>query len=89
MLEQGPYPLDLKRRIRGPDGHLSNQQAGNLLRSVFHRGLELVVLAHLSETNNAPEKALDAARGALARSGRDRTRILVSRQHDPVPMMRL
>ena len=21
MLEEGPYPLDLKRRIKGPDGH--------------------------------------------------------------------
>ena len=39
MLEQGPYPLDLKKRIKGQDGHLSNLQAGDLLRALCHADL--------------------------------------------------
>ncbi|MBN1625328.1 MAG: MBL fold metallo-hydrolase, partial [Deltaproteobacteria bacterium] len=39
MLEQGPYPLHLKRRIRGSEGHLSNREAGELLKTLMHSGL--------------------------------------------------
>ena len=65
MLEEGPYPLHLKRRIRGPDGHLSNDQAKELLMTVSHEDLSVVVLAHLSETNNTPQKALEEVGQAL------------------------
>ena len=58
MLEEGPYPLELKRRIKGQEGHLSNHQAGELLRAVAHTDLGVVVLAHLSAINNVPEKAI-------------------------------
>jgi phosphoribosyl 1,2-cyclic phosphodiesterase len=55
MLEQGRYPLHLKRRIRGGNGHLSNIQALEIF--VKHRApfLNLLVLSHLSEQNNHPE----------------------------------
>jgi len=85
MLENGPYPLDLKRRVRGPDGHLSNRQASGLLRAVSHKGLDLVVLAHLSQVNNRPEVAYRAGKDVLARCGLRSTRILVSEQDHPVP----
>ncbi len=88
-LEEGPYPLDLKRRIKGTDGHLSNQQAGELLKVLSHEDLSLVILAHLSEVNNLPEKALQEAKNALTRSGQDHTKILISRQDYPLPMMEL
>jgi phosphoribosyl 1,2-cyclic phosphodiesterase len=58
MLMNGPYPWFLKQRIRSRTGHLANQETGRLLADVLHPGLERVVLAHLSETNNTPEKAL-------------------------------
>lgn len=83
MLEEGPYPLDVKRRIRGPDGHLSNDQARELLMTLSHEDLSLVVLAHLSETNNRPEKALKMSMGALAGS---RTKVALSSQGAPTPM---
>lgn len=84
MLEQGPYPLQLKRRIKGPEGHLSNAQAGGLLEILVHDGLRTVVLAHLSETNNQPEKAMEASEKALSRRN---VRVLVSQQACTLPMV--
>ena len=89
MLEDGPYPLYLKKRIRGPEGHLSNQQAGELLGAVAHKDLRRVVLAHLSEINNQNERALQEAQDALAREGLNDTEILVSRQDSPTSMVEL
>jgi phosphoribosyl 1,2-cyclic phosphodiesterase len=89
MLEDGPYPLYLKKRIRGPEGHLSNQQAGELLGAVAHKDLQRVVLAHLSETNNQNEKAVQEAQDALAREGLNDIEILVSRQDCPTSMLEL
>lgn len=84
MLDEGPYPLELKRRIKGPEGHLSNEQAGGLLKALCHRALGTVVLAHLSETNNHPEKAIQASKSALSEI---RTRVVVSDQACVLPMM--
>jgi phosphoribosyl 1,2-cyclic phosphodiesterase len=65
MLLGGPYPPFLKRRVNGPDGHLSNSDAAELIRCVCHDGLRHLALAHLSRTNNTPELPLEAARRAL------------------------
>ena len=89
MLEEGPYPLHLKKRIRGPEGHLSNQQAAELLGAVAHEDLQRVVLAHLSEINNKDERALQEAQDALAREGLNDTEILVSRQDCPTSIVEL
>jgi phosphoribosyl 1,2-cyclic phosphodiesterase len=64
MLQNGPYPESLKRRIRSKRGHLSNPAAAACLRD-FGRDVPQVILAHLSETNNTPEKALGSAREGL------------------------
>jgi len=65
MLRLGPYPAYLKARIAGRKGHLSNVAAAAFARAMTHRDLRHLVLAHLSETNNAPEVALDTMRVAL------------------------
>ena len=61
MLASGPYTPALKRRIGGPRGHLSNEQAAQVLRSCAGARLRTLVLAHLSATNNRPELALASA----------------------------
>ncbi len=66
MLEEGPYPWHLKQRIKSREGHLSNFEAKSLLEEVLHPGLKRVVLAHLSETNNKPEMALEVVGRAVA-----------------------
>jgi phosphoribosyl 1,2-cyclic phosphodiesterase len=60
MLRQGPYPPALRRRVGGSFGHLSNQQAAELLDAVRHTALKRVLLAHVSRKNNRPELALAA-----------------------------
>jgi phosphoribosyl 1,2-cyclic phosphodiesterase len=65
MLLEGPYPWPLKQRIKSRNGHLSNQDSRDLLTEIKHSGLCHVILAHLSEINNTPEKARRAVLEAL------------------------
>lgn len=65
MLINGPYPWSLKQRVKSRTGHLSNQASKNLLKEVQHQRLEYVVLAHLSETNNTPQKAISEVGQAI------------------------
>ena len=58
MLINGPYPWPIKQRIKSRTGHLSNEASKNLLKELQHDRLKYVILAHLSQTNNTPQKAL-------------------------------
>lgn len=61
MLENGPYPRFLKERIRDENrGHLSNNTASECLK-ILRKEIDSAILAHLSEENNTPEKALENA----------------------------
>ena len=65
MLEEGPYPYPLKRRVGGSHGHLSNAQAAELLAVTETGALQHLVAAHLSEQNNDPFKAREALSAVL------------------------
>lgn len=54
MLKNGPYPAFLKKRVSSAVGHLSNDDAAELIAGIAHRSLLHLVLAHLSEKNNHP-----------------------------------
>lgn len=75
MLRTGPYPVHLQNRIRGDRGHLSNEMGGQLAAWAGSQGARRVILAHLSQENNLPRLALEAAKKALGelglRDGRD------------------
>ena len=58
MLMNGPYPWELKQRIKSRHGHLSNEESLKLLHELAHDGLEALVMAHLSEVNNHPDHVL-------------------------------
>lgn len=60
MLRQGNYPPKLKSRVAGDWGHLNNQQAANFVTTIDRDKLQWLVLAHVSEQNNALEN-LNAA----------------------------
>lgn len=68
MLEYGPYPWELKQRIKGRLGHLSNEQTCLLLKEVAHPDLQHIVLAHLSQVNNHPQRAYRTVKTFLRRS---------------------
>ena len=69
MLETGPYPPMLKRRIRGAFGHLSNRDCGQAAARLAACGGTHFMLAHLSQENNNPETALAAVSTCLEREG--------------------
>lgn len=58
MLWQGSYPWYLKKRISGNYGHLENKQLAEGLLEWIQGNTQRIVLAHLSEENNSPERAL-------------------------------
>ena len=62
MLETGPYPYYLKRRIMGDYGHLSNENAGRLLNCILNDKLKHILLGHLSKENNLPELAYETVK---------------------------
>ena len=66
MLDIGPYPYDLKRRIKGSCGHLCNDVCGQLARLLAENGTERIFLGHLSEENNFPQLALKTVENCLA-----------------------
>jgi phosphoribosyl 1,2-cyclic phosphodiesterase len=85
LLASGPYPVWLKRRIAGSDGHLSNEDMAMALERYLENGgaehLRHLVLAHLSEVNNTPEHARARAAEVLRRFAlEERVALHVARQ---------
>ena len=69
MLDAGPYPYELKKRIRSRRGHLSNDDAGGFAVRLIEQGTRQIVLGHLSKENNFPELALKCTECALRQAG--------------------
>ncbi len=65
MLMQSDRSWALKQRILGRNGHLSNEQASELLASVCTERLRVVFPAHVSGDCNTPELAEHAVRTVL------------------------
>ena len=86
MLAFGSYPEDLKVRIAGDKGHLSNDDCADMMMHLIAKGTSDFILGHLSENNNTPEKAYHASVDYLARhsliQGRDYS-IKVANRHEP------
>ena len=66
MLENGPYPPALKRRVGGRLGHLSNRQSAELLQRLDCSRLQHLIAMHLSEKNNQPQLAQEALAAVLS-----------------------
>lgn len=81
MLENGTYPLHLKKRIRGNKGHLSNDQAFELFSK--YRGIQLshLILSHLSQNNNTMEKVWQ-----LFSQNSGNTEIIVASRYKETPV---
>lgn len=68
MLDEGPYPLHLKKRIKAPTGHACNAETARILEENLAATTENIWLCHLSEENNHPELARKTIAQALERS---------------------
>lgn len=59
MLREGKYPYFLKRRVASSKGHLSNDQAYDVLENHAGPNLKYVLLSHISKDNNTHEKVME------------------------------
>lgn len=69
MLDAGPYPYELKRRVKSNFGHLSNDSAGNFATMMVKENVQKIMLAHLSRQNNMPILAYQSVVSALSEHG--------------------
>lgn len=88
MLQHGPYPWHLKKRISSKAGHISNEEAAYLLLHNSGEKLKTVLLAHLSNKNNTPEKALECHINILRESDK-KFRLLVAPRSEPSEIISL
>ncbi|MBL7134003.1 MAG: MBL fold metallo-hydrolase [Phycisphaerae bacterium] len=85
MLADGPYPLFVKRRIRGRGGHISNVEAAELLNAAAGKRMKWACLGHLSEQNNDPDLALQTHRQILG----ERFPLYLAGRYEPTRVMQL
>ena len=78
MLMDGPYPYVLKQRVISDTGHLSNEMAGNYLSELIGENTRKIVLAHLSETNNLEELAINTVSSLIE----NRVEVIAARQEE-------
>jgi phosphoribosyl 1,2-cyclic phosphodiesterase len=80
MLRSGPYPWELKDRIAGRFGHLSNKAAGELLYEIRGLHIEHIILGHLSDENNTPELAGKTVLAHLGNAYKSRMTVMVQKE---------
>ena len=69
MLENGPYPYPLRKRISGVNGHLSNNDAIDFLNEIITDKEQHVYFCHLSKTNNEEDVLLTSCKKRLRWKG--------------------
>lgn len=69
MLQMGHYPWNVKRRILGDSGHVSNEDCGLALSDIISNKTKRVYLAHLSKDNNMKELARMSVHQVLKERG--------------------
>ena len=83
MLKRGRYPYHLQRRVSGPKGHLSNDQAASILTKHVKGEAVDVWLAHLSRENNTPGLATKTVKRALRDVGLESVALGVASRDRP------
>ncbi|MBC1402391.1 MBL fold metallo-hydrolase [Listeria booriae] len=69
MLRMGRYPWNVKRRILGDEGHVSNEDAGIAMSEVIGDATKRIYLGHLSKDNNMKDLARMSVSQTLAGEG--------------------
>jgi len=86
MLAAGPYPPSLQARVGGAQGHLSNDQALELLLRLPHERFQHLLASHVSEKNNQMpliEASIKAVAPSLVQ------RLYFAAQDQPTPWFEL
>ena len=69
MLDAGPYPYAVRKRIASARGHLNNEQAAEELATLLSDELEQVVAMHISENNNTYRLPAQTLASVVEREG--------------------
>ena len=80
MLMDGKYPFNLKQRILGDKGHLSNDDSAYYLSEFIGNKTKTIILAHLSDDNNTYLKAEETLRKILISKNKKVSNILIAKQ---------
>ncbi len=83
LLEDSQRPWSTKQRIAGRQGHLSNEDACDLLRAVIGPELEHIYLGHISQDCNQPELAESTIRLTLKDLSREDVKISLTYANRP------
>lgn len=78
VLKYSKYPFNLKKRIAGPNGHLSNSMAGKVINYLINDNLKSAKLGHLSKQSNFPELAYTTVVNEIISSGTNINKIQLS-----------
>lgn len=87
MLMEGKYPYHLKRRVASTKGHLSNIDSANYLVKFIGENTKDIILAHLSENNNTPEKALECLENTLKEENKEVEHIIVAKRNEKTELI--
>ena len=89
MLRKGSYSWELKQRINGKKGHLSNRNAADIIFNITRNGIPKVVLAHISEENNRSDIAEKAVMELFEKYDKKPGFLLTASQNEPTPVLEI
>lgn len=78
MLQNCNYPYILKQRISSNNGHLSNEQCADAALKMVQNQTKVIVLSHISENSNLPEKAYSLVADIFEKNNITNIHILLS-----------
>ncbi len=82
MLMTGPYHWELKNRVKGRKGHLSNSDASRLISQVVSDKLKKIYLMHISKDNNTPELAYKSLHEVLKKNNNSHLEIEIITENE-------
>lgn len=82
MLLNGSYPYNIKQRILGDRGHLSNKDSAYYFSKLVGEKTHTLFLAHLSHENNTETLALNSYKEELSKKNIDFNEIYIAKQNE-------
>ena len=89
MLNNGPYPFELRQRILSDKGHLSNYDSAKYLSQFIGDKTKYILLAHLSEENNTKECAYNTLMSRLNKEKIEVKNIIITSQNKETELINI
>ena len=87
LLSNCSYPFEIRQRILGDKGHLSNVDSAKYLEKFIGAKTKYVILAHLSEENNTPDIAYDCLTKRIKNIENKNFKILIAKQNEETELI--